>query len=277
MRNKGRIGITIALAVVVLLTGWHVGARWYVLRKVYRNPESTHRVTVVPAELDLADVQVTQGVTCNVGYASFVIPDTSTLDLKSSGGIGILGESDSLSFGLLPPWNPKADEAFAALKSSFDKLPKGHPMRQAVIEGTGLDWMIQMERAHPIPFSRALSIGSEAFKLYTCQLLLKSVIPYGAGGVYTFSTPTTRGLICIGRERTDLRYATVSIEDRAQTQAVGMIARVPDGKDGEIMSILPAILKTFCFSVQGVSSTNRIAQLIVEAGIPPRLQDEEMN
>lgn len=80
--------------------------------------------------IGLSTLQVPHGVTCNVGYAEFVVPSVTSVYLKSSSGIVVLGESDVLTFAFLSPWDPSTPNSTAeSFKSEFSKLPEGHPLR----------------------------------------------------------------------------------------------------------------------------------------------------
>ena len=275
---KKNIAIVIAAVFGVVLVGWQVGARWLILRKLYRHPQAQHRMAIVPTELDLATLQVPQGVTCNVGYAEFVVPSVSAVGLQSSGGIAVLGESDALTFAFLPPDDPSAtDGAVGRFKSELSKLPARHPLRAELTDpdATHLDLSISMERTTPEPFLTALFQDKHVLAFRTMQLVLKGAIPYGSHSIHTYITPQTRGLIRVGEAPGDVAVAHVSIENRAGTEGVGLIARLPAGKPGDITEILPPLLSTFRFTVDHLASHDEIAKVIAQAGIPPRAEDQE--
>ncbi len=275
---KKTIAILIVAQLGVVIVGWQVGARWYMLHKVYRHPQARHRVAIVPTELDLAAMQVPQGVTCNVGYAEFIVPSVSSVELKSSSGIAVLGESDVLSFAFLAPWDPSAPSSTAeTFKSELSKLPEGNPLREELAgpDATHLDLLINMERTTPEPFLTVLFQDQHLFVFRTMQLILKGGMQDGSHSVHTYSTEHTRGLIRVGKNEGDVSYAHVSIQNRTGTEAVGMIARLPDGKSGDITQILPPLLKTFRFTVEHLDSEDEITKLITQAGIPPKPEEQE--
>lgn len=140
MKNK-TIGITAGVTLAILLGGWHVGSRLYILSKVYRDPQAKHRMAVVPTPLDMVGLLSAGGVTCNVGYAEFVIPSDQSVSIKSSKGIAILGESASLSFAFLSPHDPSANDEMSSFRLSLAKLPAGHPLRKQLASAgsTALD------------------------------------------------------------------------------------------------------------------------------------------
>ena len=275
---KKSISILIIAILGVVIVGWQVGARCYMLRKVYRHPQARHRVAIVPTQLDLATLQVPQGVTCNVGYAEFVIPSAPSVDLKSSGGIAVIGESDTLTFAFLPPWDPSAPDSTAeSFKSELSKLPESNPLRAELADpdATHLDLLINMERMTPEPFLTVLFQDQHLFAFRTMQLILKGAMQDGSRSVHTYATPHTRGLILVGKDETDVSYAQVSIENQSGTQAVGMLAHLPDGKPGDITQILPPLLKTFRFTAEHLNSEDEISELIARAGVPPRPEDQK--
>ena len=275
---KKSIAILIVAVIGVVIVGWQVGARWYMLRKVYRHPQARHRVAIVPTELDLATSQVPQGVTCNVGYAEFIVPSVSSVKLKSSSGIAVLGESEALTFAFLAPWDPSAPNSTAeSFKSELSKLPEGNPVREELAgpDATHLDLLVNMERTTPEPFLTVLFQDQHLFVFRTMQLILKGAMQDGSHSVHTYATPHTRGLIRVGKDEADVSYAHVSIENQSGTQAVGMLAHLPEGKPGDITHILPPLLKTFRFTAEHLDSEDEITELIARAGIPPKPEDQE--
>lgn len=275
---KKTISILIIVALGLVVVGWQVGARWYMLRKVYRHPQARHRVAIVPSELDLATLQVPQGVTCNVGYAEFIVPSVSSVELKSSSGIAVLGESELLTFAFLAPWDPSAPSSTAeSFKSELATLPEGNLLREELADpdATHLDLLVNMERTTPEPFLTVIFQDQHLFAFRTMQLILKGAMQDGSHSVHTYATPHTRGLIRVGKDEADVSYAHVSIENQSGTQAVGMIARLPDGKSGDITQTLPSLLKTLRFTVEHLDSENEITEMIAHAGIPPKPEDQE--
>lgn len=255
------------------LIGYHVGARWYFLSKILTSPEKQQRLSIVPTELELGILHTSTKKKCNIGYATFAIPNTSTMDLKSSSeGTCILGKSESLSLAIMKPYNPKLLQAENVLL--LDKLSKSDPMRALFADGDILNIKIQTEKVIPVPFLDTLLMDNYEFKLYTSQLLLKALTPDGKNAVYTFSTPRIKGLIYVGEKSEDLRYANVSLQSQIGTQAVDMICIIPDGHDGNIMKILPLLLKTFQFTVEGLDSEAEVNKIVLKAGITPELEED---
>lgn len=275
--KKWIIGIAV---LAMLLGGWRIGARWWVLRKLYRHPEAKHRVAVVPTELDLSDVQITQGVTCNVGYAEFVIPSTYSVDLKSTdSGCAVLGETDGLWFALLAPFDPSApDHPANGIKAELSKLPRNHPLRRrfADPDATGLDLEIHAEQCLPPALWEAAMWNDAQFAFSTAQLFYKgSSTGGGMHSVHTYKTPETRGLVRVGKNPTDLSTAHVSMENRSGTQAVGILIRTRGDSNKDVMDSFSVILKTFRFTVETVDSEDEVKRIIAEAGILPREEEEE--
>lgn len=274
---KKTIVILIVAVLSVVIIGWQVGARWYMLRKMYRHPQARHRVAIVPSELDLVTLNVQQGFTCNVGYAEFIVPYVSSVQLNSSySGTAILGESDALTFALLAPWDPSApDNTAESFKRELLKLPEGNPLRAELADpdATHLDLLINMEQTVPDPFLTVLFHNRHLFAFRTMQMILKGSMQDGSHSVHTYTTPHTRGLIRVGKDEADVSYAHASIENRTGTQAVGMLAHLPDGNQGDIKQFLLPLLKTFQFTVENLDSEDEIIKLIAHAGITPKPEE----
>ena len=234
-------------------------------------------MAITPTQLDMAGVVCASGVTCDVGYAEFVIPSDQSVSIKSSKGIVILGESASLSFAFLPPHDPSANDEMSSFRLSLAKLPAGHPLRKQLASPgtTTLDMIIYVERMTPEPLWRVLVQDKHLFVFNSLQLLIKGGMEAGSHAVHTFETPEIRGLIYVGRKGGDTSYAHASIENRSGTQSVGMIARIPNGKTGDIMAILSPLLKTFRFKVDHLESEVGIKEIIIQAGVKPRAEDLE--
>jgi hypothetical protein len=272
MSGRKRIVIGLILVVILALGGWHIGARWYWVNKLYRSPEMKHRVAMVPKELDVTVASATHGVTCNVGYATFVVPVADSIELTSSrASAGVFGMSTSLFFGLVPPFDPSTLEA-TAFKKDLNKLPSQHPLRQQLAgpDATFLDFEIYAERSLPDPLWKVVFQDRSALILNMAPLLHKaSATQMGMHGVYTYSCADTRGLIRVGSEEGDRSRAFVSIENNSGTQGVGMMIQLQDGKEGDVMKILPAMLKTFRFTAEELGSVDEVKSLIAQAGILP--------
>jgi hypothetical protein len=88
--------------------------------------------------------------------------------------------------------------------------------------------------------------------------------------VHTYHTPETRGLILVGANSGDLGMAHVFIENRSRTQAVSLRILAAGGKSNDVMKVLPAMLKTFRFTVEHLDSKDAVKAVITKAGIPPR-------
>lgn len=281
MFSKRTTGIIIGVVLVILLyAGQHIGMRWYRLRKLYRNLQTQHRAKIVPTELDLTDINATKGVTCNIGYAEFIIPGDSLVDLKSVSGTSVVAKTESLTLAFLSPWNPKASKNnLAMLKQELSKLPKDNSLRKTLAGNgiTTLDLEIYMERLTPEPFLKAIFSNYDLFKYNTMNLLQKSAMQIGNQSVHTYKTSETRGLIRVGKKQGDKSYAHVVIENLTGTQSVGVYVNLPKGKQGDIMDIVPSIIKTFRFTVEGLESKDKIKEIIAGAGISPRPENKAMD
>ena len=274
--KKWVIGIVV---VVALLGGCRVGSRWCVLRKMYCHADVKHRMSIVPSELDLSDVQVAGGVTCDVGYAEFIIPSTDSVQLKSSASGAVLGETEAFSFAFLIPFDPSApDKKRDEVEKELTKLPQGHPLREE-LAGPGktfLDLQIYAERIVPDRFWKTVFQDSTLFAVNTRLLYQKgSTTGLGMHRVHTYHTPETRGLVLVGKEAGDLSTAHATLVNRSGTQAVGMhICTLGDGTN-DVMQIMSVILKTFKFTVENLNSGDDVKKIIAEAGILSREEEKE--
>lgn len=275
--KKWIIGVAVF---AILLGGWRIGGRWWVLRKLYRHPDAKHRIAVVPKEIDLSDVQVAHGVICDVGYAEFVIPSSAPVDLRSTGnGCAVLGETEDIWFALLAPFDPSAPDRTAdGFKAELSKLPKSHPLRKQFASpgATGLDLEIHAEH-RLLPSLWEIVMWDDAhFAFNTVQLFQKgSSTGGGMHSVHKYKTPDTRGLVRVGENPTDLSYAHVSMENRSGTQAVGMLFRVTGNNTNNVMNLFATVLKSFRFKAENLDSKDEVKKIIAEAGILPRKEEHE--
>lgn len=271
----------IGLAVLaILFGGWRVGARWWVLRKLYLHPDARHRIAVVPTELDLSNVQVTHGVTCDVGYAEFVIPSSTPVDLTSTGsGCAVFGETEGIWFALLAPFDPSApDHTVDGFKAELSKLPKSHPLRKQFASpgATGLDLEIHAEHRLPPTLWKAAMWDDAQLAFNSAQLFHKgSSTGGGMHSVHTYKTSETRGLVRVGENPTDMSKAHVSMENRSGTQAIGMHFCLAGGSTNSVMNLFPVVLRSFRFKTENLNSKKDIKKIIAEAGILPKEEQED--
>lgn len=273
-----KITIIVAGVVVVLLVwaGLRVVPRWYMLHRIYSVPEMTARIAVIPTELDLAAVPMPQGKTCHVGFAEFVVPNASRVDLKASGrGTAVLGQSDSLDFLIMPPFNPRTADRMGEVQSFANELPEGHPMREALANGSSLDFLIQIQKVTPVSTWDALRMDPTEFQIYVGWLIEKGGNRLGRTSVHTFSTPTARGMVEVGMKAGDTSIAFVSFENPTGRMAVGLHARLPNGATGDVRDALIPLIKTFRFTIDAVGSEDEVRSLIAGAGIEPLRQDQD--
>lgn len=271
MMKKWIVGI---LVLAVVLAGWRIGARWHVLNKLYSNSKVNHRVAIVPTELDLSKVQVVQGVTCNVGYAEFIIPSTNLVQLNSSGSdCAVVGVTDNLGLIFMVPFDPSSpDKPAADFKNDLIKIPNDHLLRQKLAKAgsTFLDFEISAEQITPPTFWKTVFQNSKLFAFHTLLLSMKAeTTGMGMRSVHTYQTPETRGLIRLGEHPDDTSNAHVVIENRAGTQAVGIHIFARNGNTNSIMDMLPIILATFRFTLKNLNSPDHVKQAIIGAGILP--------
>ncbi len=270
------------ISIVVLaiaLAGWRVGSRWYVLHKLYHHPEVRYRAGVVATELDLSPIQAKHGVTCDVGYAEFIIPSTNAVQLKSSGeGCVVLGNTDRLSFFFLIPFNPSAPEwTNNILSQALAKLPASHPYRAlAPCPGTTfLDMEIRAEQMLPESLWEACLEDWSVFVVNSILLQEKGFsVGRGMRRVHTYHTSETRGLVRVGETPDDFTKSHVSIQNRAGTQTVGMHIRTRKGCTNDVMDFVSCIVKTFRFKMENLDSKDEIRKIIAGAGIKPKGDQE---
>jgi hypothetical protein len=237
--------------------------RIYFMHKTLYRVVNSERLRSTPSPLHLDSVS-SAGMTCNVGYATFTLPNTASVTLRSiSTGQYIDGESETLSFSLLAPFNPKA------LNGSVGRLPRNDPVRRIWANRSELDVLTDAEAVVPVSLLRTLFMSSASFGLYATQLSIKGSYRHGSNGVHTFVTPMTRGLVYLGDNQGDNRRAVVCFESRTGHVGVHLTARVAEGKGGSVMTTLLPLIKTFRFTIDEALPAESIAAMIKAAGISP--------
>ena len=276
MRKKLKTGFIATVLLTVTFGGWHVGTRWQTLRKLHLVPEMTHRLAIVPTQLNLSDANSMPGVTCNIGYAEFFLESSDAIDLYSESA-GVRGRTSSISFIFVPPFDPSTGSA-NDFKEQFSLLPQEHPLRHKLSDPstTFLDFEIYVERLVPKPLWKAVFLNHTDFTLHTTMLALKaSNTGGGMHSVYTYHTSDTIGLIRIGKTSVDKSFAHVYIENRSRTQGVGMVITMHDRDRGDVLRYIPTLLKTFRFTVEHLDSRDETMMLFAQAGIQPMEQQNE--
>jgi len=268
-------------SVLILWAAWRGGTRYYVLYRISRIPGARERAAIMPKELDLADTRATSATVYNLGYARFSLPVDSPVELTRSSGEGataIVGKSPALSFAFFIPFHPLAPSPLLSIvQSQARKLPEAHAMRRLVEDQdlNSVDCLIQIERTAPIPFSRVFFMKKDDFTLYAFQLIEKSLHRWGRGGIYTFATPATKGLVHVGEEGVNMNSVHVMFQSLSGHHAVGLFAYPPKGKEGPVLDLLKPLLKTFRFTGDSIGTKDAIRAQIEGAGIPVSPQREE--
>jgi len=268
-------------SLLILWAAWRGGSRCFVLNRINGIPGARERAAIMPKELDLADTRATSTTVYNLGYARFSLPADSPVELtRSSGGssTAIIGKSPALSFAFFIPFDPLAPSPLLSVaQSQARKLPEAHAMRRLVEDQNlnSVDYFIQIERTAPIPFSRVFFMKKDDFTLYAFQLIEKSLHRWGRGGIYTFATPATKGLVHVGEEGVNMNSVHVMFQSLSGHHAVGLFAYPPKGKEGPVLDLLKPLLKTFRFTGDSIGTKDAIRAQIEGAGIPVSPQREE--
>ncbi len=254
--------------VFLLEAGARFGLRWH---QFYRHPRTMERIAVVPEELDLYNIQVSDGIRIDIGYANFVIPSQELVSLNSVGtGHVLRGKTDNLRFFVLNPFNPSDTEGwFEALNKVLSQLPDDHPYLKKLYtpQTTALDFEILIDSIAPETFREILFQNREAFRINTTFLTIKAIAGgLGSRGIYTFKTSELRGLLRAGTNPDDQSKAEMHIENIAGTIGLNVYITVIDEQLNAV-DMVTSMLSDFRYTIDELKSKDDILTLITEAGI----------
>ena len=267
--------VLLAVLVFAAAVSARFGWRCHQLKKAMPTSVARYRAAMVPVALDLTAVRVAGDQTCDIGYAEFVVPENTPLQMVSIfAGRGIKATAGSVSFAFLLPWMvPGIDlPAIACLfpdtaRKRSENMPTLGPVPNQ------LDLLFQMEQTLPLTWEKVMTMRTPQFTLHLANLAMKANHKIGLGGVYTFATPEIRGYIQVGEAPSDHHSAHVALQDSGSMLSVGGKFWYPPGTNDDILAFLKPVLKSFRFKVHTITSDDQIRKLIADAGIKPDKSD----
>ena len=263
----------VLLASVIGLYFWQRARTW---RMFHRSPDIVNRIKIVPSDLDLSTVELTNTKPCNIGYAEFALPSKYSLALHSYNGTFIIGKSSAFDFILMPPVNPKGtNTCLQLMRLKLSKLPATHPLVREMSDPqmTDLDFQIRIEKLTAIPtLWQCLVIDKASFIDIVGRVWGKSVTPYGCDGVYYYKTDDTRGLLRMGQSDSHAS-AHVVIESQTRKNNLIFIINMHNDDASSVMPLLLPILKSFRFTVGNIPSEESLKVLIQSTGIEPQPEE----
>jgi len=265
--------LIVLLASVIGLYFWQRARTWRMFR---RSPDIVNRIKIVPSDLDLSTVELTNTKPCNIGYAEFALPSKYSLALYSYNGTTIIGKSSAFEFIFMPPKNPKGtNTCIHLMKLELSKLPVTHPLVREMSDPqmTDLDFQIRIEKLTALPtLWQCLVIDKASFSDIVGRVLGKSISPYGCDGVYYYKTDATRGLLRKGQSDCHAS-AHVVIESQTRKNSLIFIINMRNDDASSVMPLLLPILKSFHFTVGNIPSEESLKALIQSTGIEPQPEE----
>ena len=240
--------LIIIIGVTVVATSTHFCVRTLsrvnLLGQLLSKPHENERTRV---QLDLIVMNETpnDGTLYNLGYASFSSPYDIQL-YASENGTHIYCSSETFEILISPPVDQRISQTDILLPD------------QSLVDRS-------IEREETMPFSKLdiVKMDEYDFSNKTSKLLDKSKQWAGHAGTCTYSTPWTKGLILVGRDRTDNSIAQVDIDNLTDKLTIRLSII---SKNNAVVDLEP-ILSSFRFSVGSVGSATSISNLIAKVGI----------
>lgn len=258
----------IVAAALLVIRG---GLRYYALNKVLALPQAQARLAVKPTSRTLTDQPPVQLV--NLGYATFDTGSTNQLfiEITSIGGSIILTNRD-VSMAFLPPFAAEKSTNLASSRISAReaRVNLDTLARMKEWEGDLLAAEMAWEETQPLPPSKILLMNGDDFLLYSLKVAFKAGNRIGSKGVEFFQSPNTKGIVRVGENSNDSRFALVYFASLDRTKNVGLHLRLAGPSSSNLFDYLDPVLRSFRFTAERVDDREAVKSLIRGAGIQQR-------
>ena len=245
---KKVIAITLLLAAIGMAI-WYVPPRIRAYEFFRPDPETLHRYSIVPTEMDLSGDLPRDLISYDVGYATFSLPGTKSIKPRAQKNQLVttwpLGES---FMTLMWTFDNKPPE-FAALGlelSALDHLPELAHLFTA--DASALDFERTIQHTMPLTRWEALTFSTEELALAISLRGYKGLLRFGHRTVQTFSTDTINGMILAGEHTNDHHHALIMLENKSRTVGLNIRIETPDNGTPGWEDALPVFLQTFTFT-----------------------------
>jgi hypothetical protein len=270
MKRSTRVVLIIAIVVgmpISLFVGRGV-LRCFALHKFLKVPVVVERTRVVPTRLTLMSIAPVHPV--NLGYATFDTGSTNAISLEARGdGVTLVLSNRDVKLVFQPPSAPAFRDPGVTAKFT-DEESLAHPKTVAFLElrqTNALAGQISSEETQPASWPKIFLMSEDDFLLYSAQIGLKGMNKIGTGEVEYFETSTIRGIVRIGRSRTDRQIADAFIYSLGGTREAGFILALPDKSPVKIEDLLAPIIRSFRFTADRVDNREEVKTMIQQAGI----------
>ena len=274
--NSNRIrliiaSVVVAAAVVVAPLAIRWGLRYYALNKVLKLPQAQARLAVKPTKRTLSGQTPVQLI--NFGYATFDTGSTNQLFIESTpSGATIILTNRDVSMAFLPPFAPEksANSTFSRVSAREARAKPNTLARMKEWETDQMAAEMAWEETQPLPPSRILLMNGDDFLLYSLQVAFKAGNRIGSKKVEFFQSPYTRGIVRVGKNTNDTRFAAVYFASLDGTKNVGLRLTLPDPSSANLFDYLDPVLRSFRFTAERVDDREAVKALIRGAGIQQR-------
>ena len=260
--------VMFAGAVVIAALAIRGGLRYYALNRVLNFPQAQARLAVKPTKRTLSDRTPVQLV--NLGYATFDTGTTNHLFIEStSSGAAIIVTNRDVSMAFLSPFAPKKSVNQASSRVS-EREARAKPNTLARMKEWETDLIVaemSFEEAQPLPPSKIFLMNSDDFLLYSLKAALKAGNRIGSKSVEFIQSSYTKGIVRIGENMNDSRFAMVCFASLDGTKNIGLHLRLTGPSCTNLFDYLDPVLRSFRFTVASVDDGNAVKALIRDAGI----------
>jgi hypothetical protein len=265
------IGVALGAVALIAPLAIRAGLRYSALERVLRRPEARQRLAVQPSSRTLTTLPHVQ--TINLGYATFDTGSTNPISIEgTSNGAAVLLTNRDVSMAFLPPYGLEDPRNRSSAKVSPGEA-RAHPHTLAYmqqLEGDQVTAEMAMEETRILPFSKLLRMSNDDFLAYSMRIALKAGNSAGLKEVQFFNAPDAKGIVRIGKNTNDNRFAAVFLASPDGARKVNLLLRVCGSSSSDIWASLDPILRSFRFTADTVDSRDRVKALIRAAGIRQR-------
>ncbi len=246
-----RLPVLSFLILIFVGVCWTV-PRWlefHYLQESLTRPGIEANVRSLPQVLDVSQISVPEENRLSVGYASFVLPQTTATNIWSyKNGTSIMVESSGFQLSLDPSVNSGRFSGFESMK--------------------------QVEQATPVSFSSILFMKRPDMMHYFSSMHIKAKLAQ-KGKSYVYESDHTKGFLRVKDENTGTIVVWGQIFSGDHHPALTFTATASREDESDAMISIKTFIKSLNFTVQSIENEDQARKLISDAGIIER-KDETM-
>ena len=259
------LAVVLTAALPLLIRGC---MRVHALNKFCSHPGVRQRLAVVPTKRTFAAAPTAGRI--DIGYATFSLGgETPRVETDNRFPVITVVASD-FHVAFLPPFNPQKE-----IKPAFDAAAQDSKRSPAMRKELAL-WAtgevareIRVEETRPLTLRELFFMPADEFETYVFRAAEKGTFAScGANEVFSFTSPTAKGVVRIGSSPSDRHRIQAMIVSPDNIRGVSVIFNVENPPPTGLPPAVESLLASFAFTVDRIEGDEQIKKLILGKGIP---------